>query len=87
MSTFKNVSGHPIDIPLLGLHVGWDTEKNVGETFSIEDTDENAHIIAQFEANPAFDSSRVRNPDTAVSAEAVATATGPVPTIDPASAA
>jgi hypothetical protein len=74
--TFKNVSGLPTDIPLYGLHVDPDG------TFEVPD-----EIADQFDANPSFSGSRVRSADSTLTPDAVSTATGPVPTIDPAPAA
>ena len=76
MATFKNTNEHQVDIPLLELHV------RPGETFEVPEP-----FAAQFEADPAFTSSRTKHPDVTVDpavAEAATTpVTGPIATYPP----
>lgn len=70
MGTFKNTSGQDWSIPVLGLHVKAD------ETFEVPEEFE-----GQFDANPAFTSSRVKNPDVVTDPNVAASLTGPVPIV------
>lgn len=70
MSTFKNTSGFPIEIPLLELRV------DKGGTFEVPD-----EFDAQFEVNPGYTSSKAKNPDVTPDPNVVAAATGPIPVV------
>lgn len=76
MATFKNTSGHPMSITRYELTVAPDA------TFEVLEED-----VPQFEANPAFESSRVKNPDETIAPAVVSGLTGPIPTTEPAPAA
>jgi acetamidase/formamidase len=70
MSTFKNTSGFPIEIPLLELRVP------DGKTFEVPD-----ELDGQFESNPGFTSSTVKNPSVTPDPDVVAALTGPIQTV------
>jgi acetamidase/formamidase len=70
MSTFKNTSGNPVEIPLLELRVP------DGKTFEVPD-----EFDGQFEVNPSFTASTVKNPNVVPDPNVVAAVTGPIPVV------